>query len=274
MLLDRGGHGADRFSASFRGRPKAGARNPGRRLSALPCRPGFRVRSPALAPRNDERGSQRSAAPVGLVGAGCRPLRRPPALDKENRGRAGRQGSGAHSSLRGVRKQKCSDPRASAPHDTEACRNGPASRFKRFARATQVRQSQGVPRAVFEACSARSPVVGPYSRYARWGCTAICPPYEALALGQRSSDENAGIPAVGGLGARQARRETSGLDRRACTPHLRCTVIPRPPLPAPCLKMLYRHPSVTRRDDTEYDPRLWRDYDPSAYGPSRHFAMR
>ncbi len=25
-------------------------------------------------------------------------------------------------------------------------------------------------------------------------------------------------------------------------------VIPRPPLPAPCLKMLYRHPSVPRRD--------------------------
>jgi hypothetical protein len=37
---------------------------------------------------------------------------------------------------------------------------------------------------------------------------------------------------------------TCGLDRRALAPHLRCKVIPRPPLPAPRLKMLYRHPSV------------------------------
>ena len=45
-------------------------------------------------------------------------------------------------------------------------------------------------------------------------------------------------------GMRQACRDRRGLDRRAMAPHLRCHLIPRPPLPAPHLKMLYRHPSV------------------------------
>jgi hypothetical protein len=50
------------------------------------------------------------------------------------------------------------------------------------------------------------------------------------------------------LGARLARRDVCGLDRRALAPHLRCKVISRPPLPAPCLEMLIRHPSVMERD--------------------------
>ena len=49
-------------------------------------------------------------------------------------------------------------------------------------------------------------------------------------------------------GARQVRRDLCGLDRRAASPHLQRNVIPRPPLPAPYLKMLIRHPSVARRD--------------------------
>ena len=35
---------------------------------------------------------------------------------------------------------------------------------------------------------------------------------------------------------------TCGFDRRAAPPHLQRSVIPRPPLPAPHLKMLIRHP--------------------------------
>ncbi len=44
--------------------------------------------------------------------------------------------------------------------------------------------------------------------------------------------------------------------------------------PRPASEDAVQTPLGTRRDGMEYDPRLWRDYGPSAYGPSRHFAMR
>ena len=70
----------------------------------------------------------------------------------------------------------------------------------------------------------------------------------STALGPRSGRQTCDrlpVSAITGpRGARQARRDTCGLDRRALASHLRCKVIPRPPLPAPRLKMLYRHPSV------------------------------
>src|SRR5579885_2601401 len=50
------------------------------------------------------------------------------------------------------------------------------------------------------------------------------------------------MPAVRALDATSKRRELRGLDRRAVGAHLRRHVIPRPPLPIPYLKMLYRHP--------------------------------
>ena len=40
------------------------------------------------------------------------------------------------------------------------------------------------------------------------------------------------------------RRDLCGFNRRAAPPHLRRDVIPRPPLPAPHLQMLIRHPFI------------------------------
>jgi hypothetical protein len=61
--------------------------------------------------------------------------------------------------------------------------------------------------------------------------------------GASPSGEDASPPLVA---ARPVGPGRCGLDRRAFTPHLQREVTPRPPLPAPHLKMLYRHPSVTR----------------------------
>jgi hypothetical protein len=63
------------------------------------------------------------------------------------------------------------DPRASTPRDIEAvevlyCRKSA--------------RSQGVPRAVFEACSASAPVVDLFIRVYPLGQHRDCPPCEAL----------------------------------------------------------------------------------------------
>ena len=95
--------------------------------------------------------SQRSAAPVlGDAGAPSSPS---PARPEKNRGRAGRQGSWAHSGSRKPRKRKCPDPRAPAPRDTEACRS--PSRRKSA-------KTQGVPRAVFIGLLREGPRWSPF----------------------------------------------------------------------------------------------------------------
>ncbi len=106
----------------------------------------------------------------------------------------------------------------------------------------------------------RRPARGVY-RFAphgpRWTYLSGNLPYGSLPIHRSRAQTDADMPATGcrlrpspgPRGARLARRDTCGLDRRAAASHLRCdSVIPRPPLPAPCLKMLIRHPSVTRRD--------------------------
>ena len=180
--------------------------------------------------------SQRSAAPVGLVGAGYRRIPNRP-LSKKNRGRAGRRWAQT-------------DPQASVPRDAEAHQTAPLHAFALHKGSA----SPPVP---------RRPARGVY-RFAphgpRWTDLSGNLPYGSLPIHRLRAQTDADLPVTGCRlrpspgpgGARLARRDTCGLDRRACTSHLRCTVIPRPPLPAPCLKMLIRHPSVTRRDGTHY----------------------
>jgi hypothetical protein len=117
--------------------------------------------------------------------------------------------------------KKRSDPRASAPRDTEACRSPNCRKSA---------QSQGVPRAVFEGLLCIAP----------GGLT-----FQAPSLSARAPIHRCGPTRPSG--ARLARRDhaawAAGSSRRISDAE---GVVPRPPLPAPHLKMLYRHPSVTR----------------------------
>ena len=131
---------------------------------------------------------------------------------------------------------------ASVAHTARRRQNGPA-----FARATQVRQSQGVPRAVFIGLLRMAPGGRTLSGATPFGTGAYPPLWTQLGVQWRA----AGAPGHMRLGPP---------GRFAASPSE--SVIPRPPLPAPCLKMLYRHPSVTRRDVSVYSPRLWLDYGP------------
>jgi len=101
-------------------------------------------------------------------------------------------------------------------------------------------------RGVYRFAPRRSSVVDPF--------VTLQPRRGAVTLHRFGPGNSAGIlltrlPAYRpseGLGARLTRQDTCGLDRRAMTAHLRCHRIPRPPLPAPRLETLIRHPSVTR----------------------------
>ena len=109
--------------------------------------------------------------------------------------------------------------------------------------------SQGVPRAVFMRLAPHPP---------RWSSVRSgqaltrpdTPPNEALALGRRSSDQRTGLPAVRGLGVRRARRVKGAAWTAGWEPCVASPTPFRPPLPAPRLETLIRHPSVTRRDAT------------------------
>jgi hypothetical protein len=86
--------------------------------------------------------ARQDSSPVFFTAPGRPPSKPPP---RKNRGRAGRQGSGAHISLRNVRKLKCSDPRASTPRDIEACRS-PYSRKSAQPKASRARCLLGLLR--------------------------------------------------------------------------------------------------------------------------------
>ena len=102
-------------------------------------------------------------------------------------------------------------------------------------------KSDGVPRAVLEACSAKCP--GSRRIYAPVGAHY---PWKGQALGLEISDKPPAAGRQGPSARTRSRRTLRGLDRRAVVSHLRHRVIPRPPLPAPYLRCLIRHPSVTR----------------------------
>jgi hypothetical protein len=195
---------------------------------------------------SNSRLSQRSAARILCSAPGKPHSHLLPRRPNENRGRAGRQGS-------------ATDPRASMPRDIEACR--PPSRLRRFGGLCipQVRQSQGVPRAVFGRFAPQRPRWTEPFRQPPLSLRIARPPiHRSWAQMVPSTSGRAGCHRQWGRrGARSVRRDGCGLDRRAMAPHLRCHLIPRPPLPAPRLKMLIRHPSVTRRDAHKISA-LWR----------------
>jgi hypothetical protein len=134
------------------------------------------------------------------------------------------------------------DTRTSTPRDIEACRS---------LIVPQVRQTQGVPRAVFLGLL----------RIAPGGLTFQAPPLSKV----RRLSTARGARTASGTSDRVKRRRQfgplwravgapgrSGLDRRRgnLAPHLRR--FPRPPLPAPRLETLIRHPSLSGRDETDY----------------------
>ncbi len=153
--------------------------------------------------------SQRSAVPIALVGPGWplfpfRPpppfgLRRdkPPALEKEPRARGTPLGPNGPARLGASRHR--------------GALNGPACSHRR---APQVRQSQGVPRAVFGRFAPHGP---------RWTYLSGNLPYGSLPIHRCRAQTDADLPATGcrlrpspgPRGARLARRDTCGLDRRA-----------------------------------------------------------
>jgi len=140
--------------------------------------------------------SQRSAAPV-LCGAGYAVLKSASAaLRRTSRGRAGRWGSDRTHGPRHLATSRLAEVRCPS-----------------FDGRPQVRQSHGVPRAVFLRFAPHGP---------RWASIV-----RRLAFRQ-GRQTTAWRPAA------WAGRSACGLDRRAAQPHLRLRVIPRPPLPAPC----------------------------------------
>ncbi len=175
--------------------------------------------------------------PCSLAGAGA-PHFKTAALARTE-GARDASGSGAHSSLRGVRKRKCSDPRASAPRDTEACRSPNCRKSA---------QSRSVPRAVFEGLLRMAPdgltfratvlsfrIVGRLS-------TALGPDRFRLPVtGDRRRPSRPGD-------ARRCAPGPCDLGRRAASPHLQRKRHSPATAPRPMSEMLAQTPLGTKRD--------------------------
>ncbi len=163
---------------------------------------------------------------------------RPPG--KKNRGRAGRQGSRAHASLRRVRKQGCSDPRASTPRDIEACRVSLSASLRSLGGSARHAASPPNPRRPARGVCRLAP------HRPRWAYlfTHRCGPRR----GRRTFDRFAGAHHQRGPVTRGRRAGTKRLGPPGHDTASPMHGIPRPPLPAPRLETLIRHPSVTGRD--------------------------
>ena len=121
------------------------------------------------------------------------------------------------------RKRKCSDPRASTPRDIEACRSP---------LMPQVRQTQGVPRAVFVGLLRSAPGGLTVSGDPPYGGPPIhrSRPKRLHGTSDRAGDRRRWGPATRG----DARPDAAAWTAGPWQAHLRCHVIPRPPLPASC----------------------------------------
>ena len=173
-----------------------------------------------------------SSAFFGRPRAGPRLIPNPPP-SKKNRGRAGRCRVRAHSSLRRVRKLK-----VLRPTGLDASRHRGLSKLI----VPQVRRSLGVPRAVFEVCSASPPVDGPFQASPiAVGClsTAVDPKRCPALLTMPATARQWG-PATRGQRAGTMRLGPPGGEFDAASP----TPPHRPPLPAPRLETA--DPSVAR----------------------------
>jgi hypothetical protein len=154
------------------------------------------------------------------------------ARPEKNRGRAGRQGS-----------QWTHGPRRLATSRLVECRWVPAVAIASFG---QAHRKSAKPKASRARClnrlaPRRSPAVG------RLCAVRLLLPLRTRPLGQDASDGPPAVPAVRALDAYVERAGsfaawTAGWEVRAASP----TPQSRPPLPAPRLETLIRHPSVTR----------------------------
>jgi hypothetical protein len=197
-----------RATSPFRGGIRS-RRAPSPVFFAAPGRPSFRLRPSGfrLCPHGLRRTSRRTSRPLSERTEGARDAR--------------------------VR----TDPRASTPRDIEACRSPNCRKSAK---------SQGVPRAVFEVCSAPSPVVVRSSRLTpSWGRDT--PPFQASALGRRCFDRSPAYrPGQGPSACGKARQDKARLGPPVGLWRRISDAPDRPPLPAPRLETLIRHPSVTR----------------------------
>ena len=143
------------------------------------------------------------------------------------------------------------DPRASTPRDIEACRSPVVPCLPPwFGRNRKASRKSAKPMASRARCLIGLLRALPGGRLPRRGETLAATFHRlwAQALGERSCDGSTypptghhGPPACG-----SARRKQRGLGRRVLAPHLRCKGhISRPPLPAPRLETLIRHPFGT-----------------------------
>jgi hypothetical protein len=203
-------------------------RNPDARTVACS---GFRVRLLSLAPRNDRirnsihlSNSQRSAA-LFLCGAGYAVVfGREPRRPEENRGRAGRQGSNWTRGPRRLATSRLVEVLCALPFALVRAKrqSGP-----------QVRQTQGVPRAVFVGLLPSSP---------RWSLLIrVCPLGRHRDMSTDRDPDRAGpLLTEAGHGRQRGPGRAAGalglacgLDRRAFAPHLRCDVISPATAPRP-----------------------------------------
>ena len=124
------------------------------------------------------------------------------------------------------------DPRASTPRDIEACRS---PNFRKSAK------TQGVPRAVFLGLLRTVPGGRPFVTF---NPIAGAMTLHRFSPGTRPAMFDASARPTGRQRASTASggQDQCGLDRRAVASHLRHHVIPRPPLPVSCLKMLDQTP--------------------------------
>ena len=151
--------------------------------------------------------SQRSAAPIlGGAGYAVFQIRCP----RKYRGARGTPGV-------------YPDPRASTPRDIEACRSPDNCRKSAKPKASRARCLRFAPQRPRWTCRFRFPAfrrehlstaLGPNGFRHFWPCRWPSP--------------------VGSRDARRARRDEAAWTAGPLAPHLRCKVIPRPPLPALC----------------------------------------
>ena len=136
------------------------------------------------------------------------------------------------------------DPRTPTPRDIEACRNpnNPPSPFRASAGMPQVRHVTGVPRAMFEVCSAKPPVDLPFrppSSSARAPIHRYGPRRSRLTF-----DRLPATPSMGPGDVRLARRDSAAWTAgRVVASHLQRPLAGHRSPPRVCRRLI-RRPSM------------------------------
>jgi len=143
------------------------------------------------------------------------------------------------------------DPRASTPRDIEACRSPCASPFALVRAIGKACRKSAKPKASRARCFRLAPHPPRWSAPPREGetCCVTTPPSLGPGIRRHSCDgSTVRLAAVTAPGVRIGTPEEARLGPPGPAPHLRCKVMSQPPLPAPRLETLIRHPSATGRD--------------------------